>query len=401
MRNSEKEYRMKAVILAGGKGTRVRPLTYMLPKPMVPIVERPIMSFLLDLLKRHDFNEVIVTVGYMANTIEDHYKNGADYDMQIAYSLEGKLEEGEIVPVGLGSAGGLKKVQDYSQFFDEPFLVICGDALIDIDFTTAMEFHKKNKATATVICKEVPKDEVYKYGVVVTNENQEVLSFQEKPKVEEAKSNIINTGIYIFDPKVFDYIPEHGEFDIGGELLPLLVEKGEPFYAIAPEFQWVDVGSTKDFYEANIMLVNEEINGVKPSGKEIMPGIWAGINCDIHLNEVELIPPIYFGSSVRLEKGVTVIGPSMIGSGCIIKENATIKESVVLGYTKVSPHAKIDKKIIAGKYIINPLGNSIDIEESDISFLVDDARKEEGVLSEEQKEIMEMIQNISELATNR
>lgn len=392
---------MKAVILAGGKGTRVRPLTYMLPKPMVPIVERPIMSFLLDLLKQHDFDEVIVTVGYMANTIEDHYKGGADYGMQIAYSLEGKLEEGEIVPVGLGSAGGLKKVQDYSKFFDEPFLVICGDALIDLDLSAAMKFHKENNATATVICKEVPKEEVYKYGVVVTNENQQVLSFQEKPKVEEAKSNIINTGIYIFDPKVFDYIPDDGEFDIGGELLPLLVEKGEPFYATAPEFQWVDVGSTRDFYEANIMLINQEINDVKPYGKEILPGVWAGINCDINLDEVEIVPPVYLGSSVRLEKGSKVIGPCMIGSGCILKENATVKESVVLGYTKVSAHAQIDKKIIAGKYIINPLGSSIDIEESDMSFLVDDARKEEGVLSEEQKEIMEMIQHISELETSR
>ena len=392
---------MKAVILAGGKGTRVRPLTYLLPKPMVPIVERPIMSFLLDLLKKHNFDEVIVTVGYMANTIEDHYKNGADYGMQIAYSLEGKLEEGKIVPIGLGSAGGLKKVQDYSKFFDEPFLVICGDALIDLDFTKAMEFHKKNGATATVICKEVPKDEVYKYGVVVTDENNKVLSFQEKPKVEEAKSNIINTGIYIFNPEVFDYIPDEGEFDIGGELLPLLVEKGEPFYATAPKFQWVDVGSTKDFYNANIMLVNQEINEVTPYGKEIASGIWAGINCDINLDEVEVTAPVYFGSSVRLEKGAKVIGPSMIGSGSIIKANATVEESVVLGYTKVSPHAHIEKKIIAGKYIINPFGSSVDIEESDMTFLVDDARKEEGAMSEEQKEIMEMIQNISEMATSR
>lgn len=392
---------MKAVILAGGKGTRVRPLTYMLPKPMVPIVERPIMSFLLDLLKQHHFDEVIVTVGYMANMIEDHYKNGADYHMQIAYSLEGKMVEGEIVPIGLGSAGGLKKVQEFSNFFDEPFLVICGDALIDLDLTEAMNFHKANNATATVICKEVPKDEVYKYGVVVTDANNKVLSFQEKPKVEEAKSNIINTGIYIFNPEVFDYIPEDQEFDIGGELLPLLVEKGEPFYATAPSFQWVDVGSTKDFYTANLMLVNQEINGIKPYGKEIKPGVWTGINCDINLDEVEIEAPVYIGSSVRLEKGAKIIGPAMIGSGCIIKENATLEKSVVLGYTKVSSHAHIQEKIIAGKYIINPLGSSIDIEESDMSFLVDDARKDETIMSEEQKDIMEMIKNISELEISK
>ncbi len=392
---------MKAVILAGGKGTRVRPLTYMLPKPMVPIVERPIMSFLLDLLKKHQFDEVIITVGYMANTIEDHYKNGADYGMQIAYSLEGKIEEGEIVPIGLGSAGGLKKVQDYSGFFDEPFLVICGDALIDLDLTAAMEYHKKNNAVATVICKEVPKDEVYKYGVVVTDENNHVLSFQEKPKVEEAKSNIINTGIYIFDPKVFDFIPDDGEFDIGGELLPLLVEKGLPFYATAPEFQWVDVGSTKDFYTANTMLINQEVNDLKPYGKEVKPGIWMGINCDINFDEVEIEAPVYIGSSVRIEKGAKIIGPTMIGSGSVIRSNVVLDKSIVLGYTKVSEHARISEKIIAGKYIINPFGSSIDIEESDMNFLVDDARKEEQVMSQEQRDIMEMIKNIGEMTINK
>jgi len=392
---------MKAVVLAGGKGTRVRPLTYMLPKPMVPIVERPIMSFLLDLLKKHGFDEIIITVGYLATMIEEHYKNGADYGMHIGYSLEGKMVEGEIVPVGLGSAGGLKKVQEFSGFFDEPFLVICGDALIDLDLTEAMAYHKSRKAVATVICKEVPKEEVYKYGVVVTDEDNRVLSLQEKPSVEEAKSNIINTGIYIFDPVVFDYIPEGKEFDIGGELLPLLVEKGLPFYAMAPKFQWVDVGSTKDFYHANMMLINKEINGLAPHGKMVQPGVWTGINCDINFDEIEIVPPVYIGSSVRIEKGAKIIGPAMIGSGSVIKENVTIDRTLVLGYTKVNAYANISEKIIAGKYIINPLGSSIDIEESNINFLVDDARKDETVISEEQKEIMEMIKNISEMQINK
>ena len=392
---------MKAVILAGGKGTRVRPLTYMLPKPMVPITERPIMSFLLDLLKKNDFKEVIITVGYMANTIEDHYKNGADYGMEIAYSLEGKLKEGEIIPVGLGSAGGLKKVQNYSGFFDEPFLVICGDALIDIDLKQAMKEHIANNAVATVICKEVPKEEVYKYGVVVTNDQNHVLSFQEKPKIEEAKSNIINTGIYIFNPEVFDYIPDDGEFDIGGELLPLLVEKGLPFYATSPEFQWIDVGSTRDFYMANIMLVNKQINDLVPYGKEIKKDLWVGINCDINLDEITIEGPVYIGSSVRIKKGVKIIGPAMIGSGSVINEDVTIDKTVILGYTKVAAYAKLKEKIIAGKYIINPFGSSIDVEESDMNFLVDDARKDEVAMTNEQRDIMDMIKNIGTMTINR
>jgi len=387
---------MKAVVLAGGKGTRIRPLSYIYPKPMVPIAERPIMSFLLDLLKKHDFNEVIITVGYLETMIEDHYKNGSDYGMQLAYSIEGKMVEGEIIPLGLGSAGGLSKAQEFSNFFDEPFLVICGDALIDLDLAEAMNYHKKHNAIATVICKEVPMDQVYKYGVVVTDEQSRVLSFQEKPKVEEAKSNIINTGIYIFDPKVFDYIPKGEVFDIGKDLLPLLVEKKLPFYATAPKFQWVDVGSIKDFYNANMMLVNEEIRGFKPSSKEVKKGVWIGINCDINLDEVEIEAPVYIGNSVCIEKGAKIIGPTMIGSGCIIKNNATIDKSLLLDYVRVGSCVKIKEKIIAGKFIIDPFGTFIDIDESDLNFLVDDARKDEILISKEQKELMEIIENMSE-----
>ena len=391
---------MKAVILAGGKGTRVRPLTYLLPKPMVPIVERPIMSFLLDLLKKHNFNEVVVTVGYLATMIEDKYKNGADNEMFISYSLEGKMVENEIVPSGLGSAGGLAKVQNFSKFFDDDFLVICGDAIIDLDLSEVMKYHKAKNSTATVILKEVAKEEVYKYGVVVTDENDSVLSFQEKPKVEEAKSNMINTGIYIFSPKVFDYIPNDEEFDIGKDLLPLLVEKSEPFFAKSFDFQWIDVGSTKDFYNANMMVIDKKVNGVTPFGKEIKESVWVGINSNID-ESVEIAPPVYIGGGVKIEKGVKIIGPAMIGANSIIKEDTTIDKSIILNYTKINSFANIKEKIIAGKYLINPLGASIDIEETDMNFLVDDARRDEKDLNEEQKEIMQMLKDIENFAINK
>jgi len=392
---------MKAVILAGGKGTRVRPLTYMVPKPAIPIIEKPIMSYLIGLLKEHNFTEIVVTVGYLANMIEDHYKNGADYGVHIAYSLEGKLIDGEIVAQGLGSAGGLKKVQDYSGFFDEPFLVICGDALIDLDLTSIMNFHKEKNAIATVVLKEVPKEEVYRYGVVVLDEEGRVKSFQEKPKVEEALSNKINTGIYIFSPEIFDLIPKDTEFDIGKDLLPKIVEKGLPFYGVFPDFQWIDVGTTKDFFNASMMVIEEKVKNVKPYGKEVKPGIWMGINCSIDFDKVEIVPPVYIGGSTKIEDGAKIVGPTMIGSGCVIKSNAIIEKSIVFGYTKVNSYAHIIERIIAGKYLINPFGVSLDIEETDMNFLVDDARKDEEVIDEEQKDILMLLKNIQELEINK
>jgi len=366
---------MKAVILSGGLGTRVRPLTYLLPKPMVPIVERPLIGHLFNILKKNNFTEVIVTVSYKADVIENHYKTGEVRGMQISYSLEGSLRNGKLIAKGLGSAGGLKKVQSFSQFFDEPFLVICGDALIDLDLEAIMNFHKSHDGKATVVCKEVPKADVYKYGVVVTDEKNRITSFQEKPKVENAKSNIINTGIYIFDPCVLEHIPEGEVYDIGAELLPLLIEKDIPFYATAPDFQWIDVGSTADFYEANIKVLEEKVAHILPHGKKIKDNIWVGINCNINFDEIDIEGPIYIGNSVKIEKGVKLVGPCVIGSNSIIKEDVSLKGVIVLDHTLIKNKASLETRIVSHQYLCNPYGDYLNVEEYNLQFMIDDARK--------------------------
>ena len=148
-------------------------------------------------------------------------------------------------------------------------------------------------------------------------------------------------------------------------------------------------------------LINKEITGCRPHGRLVAPGVWVGINCSIDFEAVEIVPPVYIGSSVQIEKGARIVGPAMIGSGSVIKENVTIDKTIVLGYTKVNAFATIEAKIIAGKYIINPLGTSVDIEESDMNFLVDDARKDEAALSEEHQDVMAMIKNIHEMQISK
>ena len=386
---------MKAVILSGGQGTRVRPLTYILPKPMIPIVERPLISYLFSLLKKHNFLEVIVTVSYKADVLEDHYQNGEELGMNIAYSLEGTVKDGEIISQGLGSAGGLKKVQNYANFFTEPFLVICGDAIIDLDLTEAMEFHKNHNGVATVICKEIPIDEVYKYGVVSIDKDGLIDSFQEKPKVEEAKSNIINTGIYIFDPIVLDYIPDGEVFDIGADLLPLLSDLNMPFYASISDFQWIDVGSTADFYKTNMLLLENKINNLQPYGKEIKPNIWVGINCNIDFDNIEIEPPIYIGNSVKIENGTKIIGPTVIGSGSKIEKNVTLEKSILFNYTNIKEGLKFNHRIITSRYITNPNGGFVDLDETNMHCLIDDSRKEANILSEDERELITIIQSIN------
>lgn len=388
---------MKAVVLSGGEGTRVRPLTFSLPKPLIPIVERPIISYLFDLLKFHNFDEVIVTVSYKANMLEEHYQNGHAHGIHIAYSLEGSVEDDELIPEALGSAGGLKKVQKFAHFFDESFLVVCGDALIDLDLTQAMAFHKAHGGMATVVCKEIPKEEVFRYGVVVANDEGKIESFQEKPKIEEAKSNIINTGIYIFEPQIFDWIPDDQIFDIGGELLPLLVEKNIPFYAHVPNFQWVDVGTIQDFYRANIKLLSGDIKYVKPYGKEVAHGVWMGINCNIDFDTIEIIPPVYIGNSVEIRQGAKIVGPTMIGSGCLIDEGVHLSNSVVLPYTKINKNLYFDQRVITQQFIVDPDGGYVDLKEVKLDFLIHDVRQGRRQLSKCKREIKETIESFHEI----
>ena len=231
---------MKAMILAAGKGTRVRPITHTTPKPMIPILQKPVMEFLLELLREHGFSEIMVNVSHLADQIENYFRDGQRFGVQIAYSFEGRIEDGELIGEAFGSAGGLRKIQDFQPFFDDTFVVLCGDALIDLDLSEAVRRHRSKGALASLITKRVPIDQVSSYGVVVTDETDRVLRFQEKPSVEEAASDQISTGIYIFEPEIFNYIPSGKPFDIGSDLFPKLVATEAPFFALPMEFEWVD-----------------------------------------------------------------------------------------------------------------------------------------------------------------
>ena len=187
---------MKAMILAAGKGTRVQPLTYDLPKPMIPILGKPVMAYLVEHLAQHGVTDIMVNVSYLHEKIEEYFGEGHQFGVQIGYSFEGHTNDaGEVVPVPLGSAGGMKKIQEFGGFFDETTIVLCGDALIDLDLKSALLEHRRKGALASVITLEVPWDKVSSYGVVVSDADGRIQAFQEKPAQAEALSNCVSTGI--------------------------------------------------------------------------------------------------------------------------------------------------------------------------------------------------------------
>ncbi|MEA3274678.1 MAG: NDP-sugar synthase [Pseudomonadota bacterium] len=379
---------MKAMILAAGKGTRVRPITYTTPKPMISLVRKPVMESIIELLRAHGIKQIMINTSHLAPAIEQYFRDGEQFGVQMGYSFEGVLVDGELHGKALGSAGGMKRIQEFSGFFDETFVVLCGDAWIDLDISKVFQFHKARQSKATIVLKEVPRDEVYKYGVVQTDAEGRILQFQEKPSVEEAVSNTINTGIYMFEPEVLDHIPSGGEYDIGGQLFPRLVEADVPFYGVALPFQWVDIGSVPDFWEATRQILRGEVEGYQMPGREVRPGIWTGINVSVDWDEVQIKPPVYIGSSTAINDGATIVGPTVIGANCSVAGGAEIQECIVDDYTRISSLARLEKKVLYGDKCIAPSGEAIDILENDIGFILDDARKE-LVLSEAHRLIFE------------
>jgi mannose-1-phosphate guanylyltransferase len=348
---------MKAMILAAGKGTRVRPLTYDLPKPMIPVLGKPVMAYLIEHLRKHGITEIMVNVSHLHEKIEEYFGEGEQFGVQIGYSFEGYTkEDGEVVAVPIGSAGGMKKIQEFGGFFDDTTIVLCGDALIDLDLKAALLEHRRKGAMATVITKEVPWDKVSSYGVVVTDKEGRITQFQEKPKQEEALSNFISTGIYIFEPEVIDLIPSGVEFDIGSQLFPLLAEKGMPFYAQGRPFNWLDIGSVSDYWEVLQNVLTGEVNHMDVPGIQIEPGLWTGLNTSIDWRGTTIKGPVYIGSGVKIEAGATIIGPTWIGHGSHICEGAEIVRSVLFEYTRVLNDVTLHEMIVFKDYSIDRAG---------------------------------------------
>ncbi|MGL5081171.1 MAG: sugar phosphate nucleotidyltransferase [Microcoleaceae cyanobacterium] len=382
---------MKAMILAAGKGTRVRPITYTIPKPMIPILQKPVMEFLVELLRQHGFDQIMVNVSHLAEEIENYFRDGQRFGVHISYSFEGRIEDGNLIGKAVGSAGGMKKIQDFYPFFDDTFIVLCGDALIDLDLTAAVEWHRQKGALATIVMNSVPRERVSSYGVVVTDDSGRIQAFQEKPAVDEALSTSINTGIYIFEPEIFNYIPSGCEYDIGGDLFPKLVEMGAPFYGITMDFEWVDIGKVPDYWDAVRGVLAGRIKNVQIPGQQVRPGVYTGLNVAVNWDKVNIQGPVYIGGMTRIEDGATIIGPSMIGQNCRICRDAYVDNSVIFEYSRLGPGVRLVDKLVFGRYCVDKMGAAIDVQAAALDWLITDIRQMTFDTSEEHQAIADIL----------
>lgn len=349
----------KGMILAAGQGTRVRPLTKDLPKPMVPLLGKPLMEYLIEHLARHGVREIMVNVAFHHQKIEAYFGDGNRWGVELGYAYEGVRDHGDILPRPLGSAGGMRCIQDFGGFFDETTLVLCGDAVIDLDITAALAEHRDKAAIASVVAMDVPRSEVQSYGIVVADAAGRIQSFQEKPAPQEAKSTLASTGIYIFEPEVLDLVPPGKPYDIGSQLFPQLVAGQLPFFVQSRTFNWLDIGRVSDYWCVLQRVLQGEIASMKMPGREVRPGVWVGLNTSIAWDAVHIEGPVYIGSNVRIEPGATVIGPAWIGHGSLIRGGARLTRSILFEYTRIAADMHFHEMIVSRHYCVNRRGETL------------------------------------------
>lgn len=349
----------KGMILAAGQGTRVRPLTNDLPKAMVPILGKPVMEYLIEHLAKYGVDEIMVNVAFHNDKIEQYFGDGHRWGVQIGYSYEGVRAHGDIVPKPLGSAGGMRKIQDFSGFFNETTIVLCGDALIDLDIGAALYEHKTKGAIASVVTLDVPREEVKNYGIVVAGKDGKVQSFQEKPEPADARSTLASTGIYIFEPAALERIPSGQVYDIGSQLFPQLIAEGLPFYAQSRFFNWIDIGRVSDYWSVLQRVLRGDVAQMNMPGREVRPGIWVGINTRIPWGEVDIEGPVYIGSSVCVEPGAKIIGPAWIGHGSTLRGGSVVKRSILFEYTRIAADMCFEDMIVSPEYCVDRQGTTL------------------------------------------
>ena len=362
------------MILAAGQGTRVRPLTNDLPKPMVPILGKPVMEYLIEHLARYGIREVMVNVAFHHHRIEEYFGDGHRWGIDIGYSYEGVYDHGEVLPKPLGSAGGMKRIQDLGGFFDETTFVLCGDALIDLDIGAALYEHRSRGAAASIVALDVPREQVQNYGILLTDSTGRIRSFQEKPSPEDARSTLASTGIYLVEPGVIDLIPSNRTFDIGGDLFPLLVERDVPFYAQKRFFNWIDIGRVSDYWAVLQRVLRGEVAQMDMPGREVKPGVWVGLNSSVPWSSVQIVGPVYIGSGVRVEPGTVIVGPSWIGHGSHVRANSKVIRSVLFEYTSIGEGMVFSEMVVSPSYCVDRSGRTLYMGDVECTLRWGDAR---------------------------
>lgn len=323
--------------MAGGEGSRLRPLTSSRPKPLVPVAGKPVMHHIVDLLRRHGIVEIVATLHYLADEIENYFGDGSGFGIAMEYAVE---------DTPLGTAGAVKLAQ--ARLGGEQFLVVSGDALTDIDIGTLLAAHRRSGALATIALQRVANP--LEFGVVVTGEGGRITRFLEKPSWSEVFSDTINTGIYVLEPEVFEYMEAGKNYDFAKDIFPFMLRDGRALYGHVADGYWSDIGNLQQYLQANYDALRGAVR-VDIPGVEIRPGVWAGENVRIS-PEAIVNGPVFIGRNVTIERGAVVDELSVLGASSIVAQNARVTRAVGWEDVYVGEAASLTGCTLADRVIV-------------------------------------------------
>ncbi|MEW6526175.1 MAG: sugar phosphate nucleotidyltransferase [Spirochaetota bacterium] len=328
---------MKAIIMAGGEGTRLRPLTCNRPKPMIPVLNRPVVEYSVYLLKQYGIDDITMSLFYLPENVVNYFGDGTFWEVSIDYSIE---------ELPLGTAGGVKlALKDY----DDTFMVLSGDGIYDFNLQDIIDFHKRNKSPVTIALTHVP--DPIEYGIVIARDDGTIERFLEKPSWGEVFSDTVNTGLYIIEPEIMErFVPANEKFDFSYDLFPLLQKNTIPIYGYISDGYWCDIGNLEAYRKVHQDILNGLVKITFP-GKKIGEDIWAGKDVEIH-PEAKVLGPVVLGNYVKIKKGAEVSEYSVIGDNTVIHENASVRRSVVLHNTIIGTKTEIRGAIIGKRNVI-------------------------------------------------
>jgi len=327
---------VKAIILVGGEGLRLRPLTCNLPKPMVPIVNRPFLEHMVEHLKRHHIDQIILAICYLPDRIQSHFGDGSSFGVKLSYAVEQ-------TPLGTGGA-----VKNSERFLNDTFLVFNGDIFSDLDLTEMIKFHRAHKAKATIAL--TPVDDPTAYGVVELDSQNRVKGFIEKPSWDKVTSNLINAGIYVMEPEILELIPAGVHSMLERGLFPDLVKRGIPFYGYRSHAYWLDTGKPDDYLKLNHDLLMGKAVSRLP-GKAIADGVWLEEGCEIHTS-VKLVGPIVMGRGCIIKQYAEISGPTVLGSGCIAGQGCILGEAILWQNVKLGKNVIVRNSVVGNNSAI-------------------------------------------------
>ena len=325
---------MKAIILVGGEGTRLRPLTYTVVKAMVPILNKPFIDYVFRYLISHKIREIILAMGYKPDCITDYFGDASQLGTKLVYSVETEP---------LGTAGAVKNAE---QHIDNAFFVMNGDIFTDLDLTEMLRFHKNKNAKVTIAL--APVDDPTRFGVVETDSNRRVTRFVEKPKPEQVTSNMINAGVYIIEREILNRVPQGKRFMFERDVFPTLLSEGEPVFGYATDAYWIDTGTPEQYLQLNRDLMFGQSVQVDFKPEEIRISEGASIN-----PQAKLTGPILVDGDCSVGEGAQLKGPVTIGTGCTIKDGAIIENSILWQNVTIGERATLKDCIVASNSYID------------------------------------------------